>query len=267
MKKLILCDMDGTLLNSKLELPKRLDQVIAALKLQDIRFGIASGRQYFRLKKQFANYSDMLIVAENGASVYEGEKCLFYEALDDGLVINAENKLLKRFNYGAVYSGLKGSYIHPNIGEVAYQHTARYCENIFFYKDINEVLKNDRILKIAYYIGDGNSKKAALEFKDFNAISSVVVSGQNWVDINGLGMNKGKALKKLQDLYGLKAEDCIAFGDYDNDIELLKTAYYSYAMANADQKIKDVANFTCPSNDDDGVMKTLIELFKLKIKD
>ena len=46
----------------------------------------------------------------------------------------------------------------------------------------------------------------------------------------------------------------MAFGDFDNDIEMLKNAYYSYAMENSTQTVLDVARFKTLSNDDNGVM-------------
>lgn len=267
MKKLVLCDMDGTLLDSKRQLPKELDAVIKALKEKDVRFGIASGRQFYRLRKQFQDYNDMLIIAENGASVYCGDKNLFSYGLDEDYVLKLSAKLLPRFDYGIVYAGLKGSYVHKKINEIAYDNTKMYCENVFFFDDIKDVIKEDKIIKIACFIEEGNADELIEEFKEFEKDAKVAVSAKQWIDINALGVSKGLALKRIKELYSLKDEDCYAFGDYDNDIELLKEAYHSYAMANAKDNIKKVARYTCPSNDDNGVIKTLVSEFKLEIKD
>lgn len=265
MKKLILCDMDGTLLNSKKELPIKFDKVVKELYKQDCALGIASGRQFFRLRKQFSDYDDMLIIAENGASVYKGDECLFYHPLDEKLIVKVTSDLMEKFEYSLVYSGLKGSYVHKRISEQAYANTKIYCENLFFFDSIDEVLKKDKIVKMAFYIKDKNADVIFKEFKDYYEMANVAVSAKEWIDINDLGVSKGEALKKLKELYSLKDEDCYAFGDYDNDIELLKEAYHSYAMENAVDKVKEAANFICPSNDDDGVMKTIIKEFNLDL--
>ena len=265
MKKLVLCDMDGTLLDSKRQLPKELDAVIKALKTEDVSFGIASGRQYYRLRKQFSNYDDMLIIAENGASVYCGDENLFYYDLNEDFVMRASEKLLPRFDYGVVYAGLKGSYVHRKINEAAYDNTMMYCENVFFFDDLKEILNEDKIIKIACFVEKGNADEIIDEFRNYHQEAKIAVSAKQWIDINALDVSKGLALKKIKESYSLKDEDCYAFGDYDNDIELLKEAYHSYAMANAKDIIKEVARYTCPSNDDNGVIKTLVKEFKLEI--
>ena len=166
MKKLVLCDMDGTLLDSKRQLPKELDAVIKALKTEDVSFGIASGRQYYRLRKQFSNYDDMLIIAENGASVYCGDENLFYYDLNEDFVMRASEKLLPRFDYGVVYAGLKGSYVHRKINEAAYDNTMMYCENVFFFDDLKEILNEDKIIKIACFVEKGNAEKLSSRSQD-----------------------------------------------------------------------------------------------------
>ena len=82
LSKLVLCDMDGTLLDPYKRLPLKLDGVINELASKGMAFGIASGRQYPDLKNQFASYPDMVIIAENGAIVYVGDKLLTCKALN-----------------------------------------------------------------------------------------------------------------------------------------------------------------------------------------
>ena len=58
----------------------------------------------------------------------------------------------------------------------------------------------------------------------------VVTSGNLWVDFIAPGANKGTALKRLADHLGIRPEECIAFGDQYNDIEMLQFAGCGYAM-------------------------------------
>ena len=62
---------------------------------------------------------------------------------------------------------------------------------------------------------------------------------------------------------GITTADCMAFGDYLNDIELLRTAGESYAMANAHEQLAALAKYRCPSNDEDGVCRTIRAVFDL----
>ena len=66
-----------------------------------------------------------------------------------------------------------------------------------------------------------------------------------------------KNLKTLQKNLDVKYEETMAFGDFLNDDELLKNAYYSFAMSNAHPTIKETANFLTGSNNENSVMKEI----------
>ena len=85
----------------------------------------------------------------------------------------------------------------------------------------------------------------------------VVTSGDMWIDILDIHANKGLAVKELQESLSVTPEEMMAFGDQQNDIEMLKQAYHSYAVANALPETQAAARFT-----DDGVLKVLKELLK-----
>ena len=55
----------------------------------------------------------------------------------------------------------------------------------------------------------------------------------------------------------------MVFGDYLNDLEMLKSAYHSYAMENAHSELKKIARFTAESNDNNGVVKAIKEKLNL----
>ena len=83
---------------------------------------------------------------------------------------------------------------------------------------------------------------------------------KKWVDIMNPGMNKGFAVKKLQKLLDVPPENCAAFGDYLNDLEMLRAVKYSYAMENAHPTLFEAATYRAPSNTTYGVTKKLREL-------
>lgn len=80
------------------------------------------------------------------------------------------------------------------------------------------------------------------------------------MDISSFGTNKGIAIKKVQDMFDIKYDETMVFGDHLNDIEMMKSAYYSYAMKNGHEDVKEVANFeTKYTNEECGVIKTIKE--------
>ena len=86
-------------------------------------------------------------------------------------------------------------------------------------------------------------------------------SGHGSIDLILPGCHKASGLKRLAERWGIAPEQCAAFGDGGNDIEMLKYCGYSYAMENASYSVKAAAKFICPSNEADGVLVTLEKLF------
>jgi len=92
----------------------------------------------------------------------------------------------------------------------------------------------------------------------------VKVSGANWVDIADYRANKGEAVKLLQNKLGVGVRETMVFGDFNNDLEMMDRAYFSYAMENAHQNVKMAARFHTKSNNEGGVEHILEELIRSK---
>jgi Cof subfamily protein (haloacid dehalogenase superfamily) len=88
-------------------------------------------------------------------------------------------------------------------------------------------------------------------------------SGDYLVEISAAGITKAATLARLADELGVTAADAVVFGDMPNDIAMLEWAGTSYAVANADPSVIDVADHVAPSNDDDGVARVLVDVFGL----
>ena len=61
-------------------------------------------------------------------------------------------------------------------------------------------------------------------------------------------------------LYNIKPDELLVFGDYNNDLEMLALAEFSFAMENAHPNVKNAARYATSSNDDHGVEKILEKL-------
>ena len=260
MIKWIISDMDGTLLVDHNKLPDDFDEVMALLKEKNIIFSPASGRQYQSLLGHFAKYKDdMIFIAENGAFVCQNEKELFSSVLPQkavGFIVKeAEN-----FKHIPIaLSGKKYAYIINTDPEFLYQ-LELYYTHYKVVKSFDEV--DDEIVKIS--ICDCHMQNARENVyekllplcKDMQ----VILSSQIWVDIIPFNTNKGLAIEKVQERLGIRPEECVAFGDYLNDYEMMQSVYYSYAMGNAVEDLKKVARFEAPPNYENGVMNTIRKL-------
>jgi Cof subfamily protein (haloacid dehalogenase superfamily) len=70
-------------------------------------------------------------------------------------------------------------------------------------------------------------------------------------------VTKAAGLDFLSERVGFSREQTVAFGDGENDVELIDWAGYGVAVANAHDRVKEVADFVCPSVDEEGVAQVL----------
>lgn len=90
------------------------------------------------------------------------------------------------------------------------------------------------------------------------------ISGKHWLDISDQKANKGNALKAVQHQLGITKNETLVIGDYHNDIEMMQEAKFSFAMENAHDDIKKIANYSTKSNDNFGVELVLEQLLNAK---
>jgi hydroxymethylpyrimidine pyrophosphatase-like HAD family hydrolase len=74
-------------------------------------------------------------------------------------------------------------------------------------------------------------------------------------------VSKATTLARLCEGHGIDAAEVAAFGDMPNDLPMLMWAGRSYAVANAHPEVLAAVDVTVAANDDDGVARTIEELF------
>ena len=102
---------------------------------------------------------------------------------------------------------------------------------------------DEDILKIAVcdMTGIKNSKEHFIN--KWSDKASVLVSGELYLDLMDTNVNKGRGIEQVQQYFGLKPEQCMAFGDNYNDIAMLDKVYYSYVMEKAVEDVKKHGRF------------------------
>lgn len=142
MIKLIITDMDGTLLNSKNEINDEFWQIQDKLSKQDVIFAIASGRPYYNLVERFKNIKDnILFISENGACVMYQEKEIYSNTMkrEDVFFLLSICKNIK--GIVPILCGKKSAYVEKNI----------YCNDRCGFKE--EISKYYNKLEIVDEIG------------------------------------------------------------------------------------------------------------------
>ncbi|MBC2851657.1 HAD family hydrolase [Cetobacterium sp. 8H] len=255
MIKLIVTDMDGTFLDDEKKFSNEFWDIYEKLEQKNIKFVVASGRQYQNLRKNFEKIKDRIIfIAENGSYVVEDEKELYSRVLSEDLIKKYVELGRKIPTTNIVLCGKKSAYIESTDDEFI-KEVEKYYEEKKIVSDLLEI-DDDEIIKVAYCDLTGTEENVYPHLKK-EVDCQIVVSGQIWLDVTHLESNKGIALEILQEKIGITFDETMVFGDYLNDYEMLQKGRYSYAMENAHEKIKEIANFIAKSNNENGVIEEL----------
>jgi len=261
--RLIAVDLDGTLLNDRKEIPPDFVPMVEALYPRGIRFVLASGRQYFNLAAMFASVADKLFYfAENGGLIFDGAENISCSPLPDD-VLPLLCRTGKEIGAAMVLSGVQSAYIGSSCDETVRENTAMYYRKRTFADDPLAAARaaGDPIVKVAAFDAVSAADRCEPQFAKFRPRLKVTLAGQSWLDIMRADVNKGIALAFLQKRLGVAPEQCMAFGDYPNDLEMIRQAGISYAMANSHPDLLAAAKYRAPSNEEDGVMRVLRETF------
>lgn len=252
--------MDGTLLNANHEVSDRFFELFEELKKRNILFVAASGRQYNSIVDKLSSIqNDIIVIAENGGFVMHREQELLSTPLDR----SSRNIVLKTIknhkNIHPVLCGKKNAYLTGHSGGFI-DLLRQYYTAFEIVNDLTQV--DNEIMKVAVYHAESSEQYIYPLVKHLEDEFKVKVSGENWVDISSLNAHKGYALQKVQERYGITQKETLVFGDYNNDLEMLAMADFSFAMENAHQNVLKAAKYTTASNNDFGVERILEKLIK-----
>lgn len=252
MIKLIASDLDGTLLqNGSQELTPRAIKLIHEITQKGIRFAAASGRQYDNERRVFHEIKDEIsYIAENGSLCIHQGKVISRGIIPDDLVRRILEEIKKCPGFEIVVSKEDACYIEDNDADFV-DHIVNVMHNTT--KIVDDVRNVEGpVLKIAIANMASHDLNMYLRHLQemFSSEIKVVTSGHVWIDFIVPDCNKGTALKQLMELFSIKPEECIAFGDQYNDIEMLETAGTSYAMSNTAPGIAEHADYVTDSVED-----------------
>ena len=264
--RVIATDMDGTLLDPKgqLDLP-RLEKILDKLDQCDIRFVIATGNEVHRMRQLLGHLAErVVLVVANGARIFENNELIQAQTWDDAMVDKAlahfkgrecqDQFVVTAMNGGFVKKGTVftelDKFMTPEMIEKLYQRmnfVDEFDPNLF-----------GGVLKMSMVVGEERLDSVLQEVNDlFDGRVRAVSSGYGCIDILQDGIHKAWGLVELLKRWNLKPEQIMAFGDSENDIEMLELAGISYAMENAEEAVKRVATKVAPANSQAGVYKVL----------
>jgi Cof subfamily protein (haloacid dehalogenase superfamily) len=246
--RLLVCDMDGTLLDSSsrlsIENKTALDRFVASGGL----FTVATGR----MEKSVMQYLQDLpvnlpAIVYNGAAIYDfqTDKMLWQDNLEPG-VIEPVKEAMERFPEIGVefYHGGMTYYVREN------KHTYEHMIREKFDPIITDVDNVPQPWNKVILTWDPHRLPEVESFlKKFRIPFSQVYSEPQFLELLNLNTSKGNALKVLKKMFGLNDACVIAMGDNLNDMELIREANVGIAMGNAHTALKVAADMCCSHHD------------------
>ena len=262
--RMIAFDIDGTFLDDRKEIPPENLRELERAAEGGVLIVPATGRIYTGLPEAVRALPFMrYFLTVNGAYVYD--------AVEDAILRRSEisaELALRLMDYADTLPVLYDCY-QDNWGYMS----RHMLERVGDYMDDPGILKLIRTLrtpvdslpdlvrqrdrpvqKLQLYLKDVSGKAEMMArisslFPEVSVTSSV---NRN-IEINSAGATKGQALAGLCQLLGVPLQEVMAFGDGSNDADMLSAAGLGVAMANADQCVKDSADYVTLSNNDAGV--------------
>lgn len=263
MIKIIFSDMDGTLLDANGNVPDGFAEVAADLARRGVLFAPSSGRQYDSLRDSFAPFpQDFLYLAENGTVVKHKDQLVFRSLMDKGIAEEILARVEQMPEIYGVFCGTKSGYVREDEYVLGFRDELhQYYTNTTELPTFRDV--PDDPVKVSVYDPTGHADTRIYPYlKEFEDRVQVVLASKNWLDVMRFGANKGAAVRAVQERFGIAPDECAAFGDYLNDTEMMGAVTYSFAMANAHPKIKEIARYETASNVDGGVLKGIRRLME-----
>lgn len=243
--KLILLDLDGTLLHSDKTISDYSAEVLNKAKKSNILIGFCTSRGKTNIKNFEKQVAPDIVISNSGACIYFKDKIIH----TNEFTLEETNKIL----------------------EAAYRECGNNCEitldtvdNIYWNKTTNKSttysydslfddFKNFKIpaMKICVQTDDRyKAKKIAQSIKNCDYLP---FSDVPWYKFSSALATKENSIKILCEKLKFSADKIIAFGDDFNDIGMLKFCGKGIAMENAVKQVKNVADDITKTNDKDGV--------------
>ncbi|MGL5256845.1 MAG: Cof-type HAD-IIB family hydrolase [Proteocatella sp.] len=263
MIRLVVSDLDGTLLNDEHIVSKENKKAINELENKDIKFCIATGRLNASAKviarELGGSYN---IISCNGALIKsaDGSERIYINSLKNNKAI-AIAELLESMNQ-RYHFYTEDSVYSKTLSNSALCYHEQNLKNNDNKEDIRIVICEDIVKKagivqdilkfIVFFEDENDSQEIMNKLIEIEGID-ISQSGTKNLEIMNKNVSKGNAIKIVSDMYKIPTSEIMVLGDQKNDLSMFEIAGLKVAMANGNSRLKTAADFITKSNNDSGV--------------
>lgn len=234
--KLIALDMDGTLLNEELEISQGNRQAIKEAQAKGIHVVLSTGRSLLTCRDYAKSLElDSYLVTVNGSEIWDSKGNLVERTLLHNDHIETMMELTKK--HGAQFWAV-------STDKVWRESFPENCAEMEW-------------LKFGFNFADDAVRQLVLDELMKNKELEVSNSSLTNIEVNAVGINKAKALTRVCQELGITMDHVMAMGDSLNDIAMITEAGVGVAMGNAQEVVKEAADWVTSTNEEDGVAKAI----------
>lgn len=270
--RLVVFDLDGTLLKSDHSISESSLQAIRYLQSKGVKIAIASGRIYSMLGVYQYLIKDLdYIISVNGGAIDEirsgvtlQKMCLSNQTVNHVIEYCLNHQLdcclLSRGPSFFVKDSVRVTRFHQ-YNQMASDLGLSKIDLKYYDQKIEDLDNIEKILIQEFDEAKAtNTMNYIQRFQDLTLTNS----DKNLIDLCPKNVSKGNALVQLAKYMNIEPSQICAFGDYDNDVSMFEIAGISIAMSNASEKALDAADYITKSNDDDGIAYAISLLYDEK---
>lgn len=274
MIKLIATDMDGTFLDGWGSFDTaRFGRILDQLDARGIPFVVASGNGMERLLQLCKGFEERLIfVSDNGAHVYQKGQTVLRRSVTVEQIRQVLDYLTGRWaELCLMLANDERIFMQKGAGQpfegtdlpIEPRQMQAFQSRVTYLDDLSEFPKQQPIFKMGMWVPEDRVEQVTQGFNQFfQGQLQAVTSGYGSIDILPLGIHKAWGIRQVLQQFDIDMAEVMAFGDSDNDLEMLTQAGYSYAVENATDKVKAVAKYRAPSHLDSAVMQVIEEFLQ-----
>lgn len=268
-RKLIAIDLDGTTLADDRTISKKTINVITQLRQKGHIIIIATGRPFRTSKHYYKQLKlDTPMVNFNGALCHYPSQADWKNAYHKTLPVDVVNELFR------LRTNDKVNLVSAEVGKEVYTSSRYIPYPDFFPEGLDKAISIDErpIENEATCVNVFTKNKYLqnkIEKELINKHGSFV-EVRTWggfapcIEIVTSGVQKAMGIEEVAHYYNIDQKDILAFGDEDNDYEMIQYAGHGVAMKNAITPLKDIADdISHYSNDEDGLARYLEYYFRL----
>ena len=249
---MIVTDLDRTLLRPDKTLSAYTVDVLHACQAKGLLVVFATARSEDASKRFVAAVQPDGLVSNGGALVRTGDKVVYRNTMDSGLISRLLRRLLDEPSVDYITVDAEDGYFVNKPVDESDPLWADYLPALPM--DFSQGLAS-AAYAVAVEMADNAAAHAVAA--DFPEIAIIPFSGEGWYSYAKKGADKWSGVAALAAHLGIAHEEIVTFGDDFNDIEMLRHSGRGIAVANAIDEVKAVADALCAGNDMDGVARWL----------